>query len=986
MKLLISIVTLLVISIPSQLKGQAFSTFNNRNHPEIEWFESETPHFRIIYAKHLQKWIPDAVAVAESTYVSLSASLNVEFDRKIKIYFSDEDEIVNGAATPFLGSYTYIWVGLNDSPDFFTGDKKWIRTVLAHELAHLFHFEAVKSNMGIWGLVLGDGIPRDVTEGYAQYATEKWNAQRGDRWLRSAIFDDKPSFNDGSPYNGRLLYADGYSKLLFISDQYGDSTISKMFAYRDTLFLGLTYPNIYKGFKKATGEKWTDFDNRRSKHLNIYYNTMASQMDRTDSLKGEKIELDQQLYLDAKASPDGQFLALSVLESMRKPIYKTILLKKDSTKFSSGKILFKGSISPDLSWSKDGKTLYFSKINRARNGSLEYDIYRYSLLNKKEDRLSFGLRLISPIEENEDVLLAIQNQNGTGNVIRFFPKTKKIEQITSFKTDIQLLHLAADSSRNQIAFLKVDEKGSRTIEVMNLSTKESFSLTSGETDDRNPKFSPDGKKMAFTSLRDNVPNIFVVDLDTKEIERATFVFTGAELNDWPVKDSTGKANWIVNSTEKKEFGGLWIVSDSLRTSKETVHIPEAYSSWTSASPEIVIGGNIPPKNEFIVSTKPYSHLKNVGHFLSFGFPYQDNTTNDYGFQGLSNWTDPLGKHMFSLFGNMSFTKLDNTYGLFSYMNNTQSFSWGLDAYRFPSAFQFYNDNSLLSLLSGFSVSVTKQFDWPYKPYTQSKITIMNRNFMWEASGGSIYSNGTDLDFPKRWQNDLSVTWIYKYLLPYAHNDVHPLRAYGTSLTLKAGIHAQDAWLGDDKTQFGIIDFRFYDVRQVWGETTFYTSFRMQIQFKEPLPFEAVQLARYDNFSLPIFEGMPVAIWNIQDRVRGYRTFILADQLYFNTLEYRVPILPTLATKVLGFISLDKTTFALFSDVAYAANTTFYAGKFDGGVLPENRWQWGIGAELKNKVTLLGLPIVQSLGLAQPHNQLFKSDYDLYYRVQATIPF
>ena len=986
MKCLLSILILLVLSVPAKLNAQAFSTFNSRNHPEIEWLESETPHFRIIYGKHLEKWIPEAVAVAESTYVTISASLNVEFDRKIKIYFSNEDEIVNGAASPFFDSYTYIWLGLNDSPDFFTGDKKWIRTVLAHELAHLFHMEAVKSNMGIWGLLIGDGIPRDLTEGYAQYATEKWNAQRGDRWLRSAIFDDKPSFNDGSPYNGRLLYADGYSKMLFINDQYGDSTIAKMFAYRDTLLFGLTYPDIYKGFKKSTGEKWSDFDNRRIKHLNVYYNTMASQMDRTDSLKGEKIELNQQLYLDAKASPDGQYLALTALESMERPISKTILLKKDSTKYASGKILFNGSISPDLSWSKDGKSLYFSKINRAKNGSLENDVYRYSLASEKTERLSYGLRMTTPIEENEESLLAIQNQNGTGNVIRYSPKSQKIEQITNYKDDIQLLHLAADSSRNQIAFLKVDEKGNRTLEVMNLTSKESFSLTSGETDDRNPKFSPDGKKLAFTSLRDKVPNIFVADLETKEIERATFVFTGAELNDWAVQDSTGKANWLVNSTEKKAFGNLWIVSDSLRTFKETVQIPQVYSSWTTASPKRVIGGNIPANPDLIQSTKNYSHLKNVGHFLSFGLPYEDNANNDYGVQGLSNWSDPLGKHQFSLLGNMSFTKLENTYGLFSYLNNTQSYSWGLDAYRFPSAFQFYDDNSLLSLLSGFSSSVTKQIDWPYKPYTQLKISVVNRNFMWESSGGSVYTNGIDLDFPKRWQNDITATFLYKYQLPYAHNDIHPLKAYGTSLTLKAGIHAQDSWLGKDKTQFGIIDFRFYDVRQIWGETTFYTSFRMQFQFNDPLPFEAVQLARYDNFSLPIFEGMPIAIWNIQDRVRGFRTFILADQVFFNTLEYRIPLLPTLATKILGLISLDKTTLALFSDVALATNTTFYSGKPSDEVLASTNWQWGLGAEIKNKVTFLGLPIIQSLGLAQAHNQLFKSDYDLYYRVQATIPF
>jgi len=804
--------------------------------------------------------------------------------------------------------------------------------------------------------------------------------------LRSAIFDDKPSFNDGSPYNGRLLYADGYSKLLFISDQYGDSTIAKMFAYRDTLFLGLDYPDIYKGFENATGESWGSFNNRRIKHLNIYYNTMASQMDRTDSLKGDKIDLNQQLYLDAAVSPDGKLMAISTLKSMERPVYQTILLQKDSTGFASGKVLFKGGISPDLSWSKDGNTLFYSKINRAENGSLENDLYSYSLEKKKGNRLSFGKRLITPIEADEESLYAIQNQNGTGNVVRYYPKTGNVEQITNFKKDIQLLHLTANFDRTKIAFSKIDEKGNRTIEVLDNKTNTSFSLTSGETDDRNPKFSPDGKKLAFNSLRDNVPNIFVADLETKEIERATFVFTGAEINDWAIEDSTGKSNWIVNSTEKKAYNELWVVSDSLKTSKESVSIPTAYSSWTKASPEYVIGADISANPQLIQGTKPYSHFKNVSHLLSLGLPYFDGENGDYGIQGLSSFSDPLGKHMFSTLGNLSFTDVDNTYGLFSYLNNTKSFSWGLDAYRFPSAFQFYDDNSLLSVLSGFSGSITKPLDWPYKPYTQSNLTFLTRNFMWESSGSSIYSNGVDLDFPVRWQNDISAAWYYKYQLPYAHNDVHPLKTYGTSLTLKAGIHAEDSWLGDDQTEFGIVDFKYFDVRQVWDDITFYTNFHAQFQFSEPLPFESVQLARYDNFSLPSFEGMPISVWNIQDRVRGYRTFILADQLYFNTLELRVPVLPTLNTGILGFLSLDKTTLALFSDVAFATNVSSNSEISGINTPASEAWQWGIGSEIKNKLTLFGLPIIQAVGVAQPYNQLFEKDYDLYYRVQATIPF
>lgn len=959
--------------------SQAFNSFNGRNHPEIEWKQTETPHFKIIYGNHLESFIPDAASVAESTYVALSKGLGVYFDRKIKMYLSDEDEIVNGAATPFFNSYTFIWIGLNDAPDFFSGDKKWIRTVLSHELAHLFHFEAIKSNMGIWGLVFGEGMPRDISEGYAQYATEIWNAQRGDRWLRSAIFDDKPSFGDNSPYNGRLLYADGYSKLLFISEQYGDSTIANMFAYRDTLFFGLTIPNVYAGFKKTTGEEWKDFEFRRNKHLNIYYNTIASQMDRTDSLNGKKIEVNQQLIFDAKVDPSGRKMVVSGFKSMEKPVMQTLLLTKDSTGFSKEKVLFQASINADIAWSQNADELLFSMVNRSENGSLVNDLYSFNINNAKWNRLSFGKRLSYPVQISDKLLWAVQNQNGTGNLVQFNLDTKEIKPITHFSGDVQVLHLTADATQSLVAFTKVDEKGNRTIEVWSKENGQIESYTSGETDDRNPRFSPDGKYIAFNSLRDKVPNIFVANRQTGEIQRATFVFTGAELLSWTLADSTGKAQWLVKSTEKKETEFLWFVSDSSRTSKSSVSIPESYASWTTASPKHIIGGPIAPNPSLLSNTKSYSHFANVGHFISLGLPYADDANGDYGLQGVSNWSDPMGKHQFSLLGNLSLTKVDNTYGLFSYRNNVNAFSWNIDAYRFPGAFQFYNDNTLLSILSGFSAGFSKPLDWPYKPYTQSLFRFTVRSFLWEPSTGSIYSNGTDLNFSERWQNDVSASWLYKYSLPYVHNDVHPLKSYGVSVTLKAGIHAENSWFGDYSNDFAIMDFRWFDVRPVIWETTLFTSFRAQVQFRDPLPFEAVQLARYDNFSLPIFEGMPLALWNLQDRVRGYRTFILADQVFFNTIEYRVPVLPTLATTVLGIISFEKTTAALFSDIAFANKVTL-------GSNNSQLWQWGLGAEIKNKLIFLGLPIIQSAGVAQPYNKLFGNAYDIHYRIQATIPF
>src|SRR5690606_14436827 len=112
--------------------------------------------------------------------------------------------------------------------------------VLAHELAHIFHFRAVTTKPRWLSVLAGNPLPRFWTEGLAQYETETWDAQRGDRWLRLAVLDDQLSYNDGrSLWNGRLLYASGNAQVRYFAEQYGDTTLARLLAHRDTLLFGL---------------------------------------------------------------------------------------------------------------------------------------------------------------------------------------------------------------------------------------------------------------------------------------------------------------------------------------------------------------------------------------------------------------------------------------------------------------------------------------------------------------------------------------------------------------------------------------------------------------------------------------------------------------------------------------------------------------------------------------------------------------------------
>ncbi|MDX1429322.1 MAG: hypothetical protein R3282_03495, partial [Rhodothermales bacterium] len=147
--------------------GQGFSTVSGRNHPELKWQEARTEHFHIIYPEHLRGVEVETAAVAEATYAALSANLGVTFDRPVRVYLSDEDEIDNGFAVRVGNGWTNIWINANGAAENWTGREKWLRKVVSHEIAHLFHYRATRSSLGLLDMLFSNPLPRFWTEGLA---------------------------------------------------------------------------------------------------------------------------------------------------------------------------------------------------------------------------------------------------------------------------------------------------------------------------------------------------------------------------------------------------------------------------------------------------------------------------------------------------------------------------------------------------------------------------------------------------------------------------------------------------------------------------------------------------------------------------------------------------------------------------------------------------------------------------------------------------
>ena len=1060
-----ALVVLLALFAALPASGQiGFGAFNGRNHPEIDWQVARTEHFEIVYPAHLAGIEAEAAAIAEESLAALVQNLApsdtalVTFDDPIRVYLSDEDEIANGIAFNVGSSgFTTIWVHVNEFAEIWTGDVKWLRKVLAHELAHIVHYRAVRTNLGLLASFFADPFPSFWTEGLAQYQTERWDAQRGDRWLRTATFEDRLSYTDGtSPQNGRLRYAVGNSQVRYLAETRGDSTIAKILAYRDG-FLGLEVNDFQVAFREVVGMPYREFYEEWRKHVNVYYNTQAGQMERLDSLSTKPFAFPGQVVYDVAFSPDTSRVAGVVLTSLARPVRRLFVMNHlgaDSTRDRDLKVLAEGAVKGPIGWSPDGTRIAYARSRRGRYGSLVDDLYVVEVETGRRRRLTDNRRASAPTFAPDGRRLAFVGVEGeTANVFVLDPEAGTERALTAFAGDVQITSARWSPDGARIAISLFDQDGRRALALVDPEAVPSEAVTVLDTgdgvppyeqDDRTPVWNASGDSLAFTSLRDRAPNAFVVDVGGSRMEvaadgtasgadaasetadrpqpggfgdwtfagtspsdpasalprspdpsdeRVTFLYDGATVHDWLPPDSLHPAGRLVLvASETKRRDRVFVVDAARRPSVEvdSVEVPAAYAGWTTHRPPVEVPYTIEADAGLIRERYAYSSWKNITHAITLPFAYADpaednemfTADDDWGVFANTLWLEPLGKHQLLALAGVSVTRpIDKSFLLLSYANRQFAPTLTLNLYRFPSPSSFYGSSVLVEDLIGGDLGAEWALDLLDRPYTltlagarlryaYAEPLALDRFDDLETTGLGVPEAGTRFD--------VQVGAAYKFQRPYRWNVIAPLDGTGLRARVTAGIPA----LGGET--FMRPDVLGYWVGPEVGFGRLFAKGRATAVVGDQLAQDYVGLARFDDVDIQLpFVG--AVTLDDAERVRGYRSYAVGTRALFGSVEYRMPILFDLQTNVLGLVRFGNVAPALFAD----GGLVWTGSDLDGGVR-----RLGVGGEVKNVVSLGGFELLHAVGVGVPADRLgdvwdgsiLWDDVDLYYRIQAAVPF
>lgn len=176
----------------------------------------------------------------------------------------------------------------------------------------------------------------------------------------------------------------------------------------------------------------------------------------------------------------------------------------------------------------DGGTLVYPKLGTDDGVHLFYDLYRYDLLHRREERLTYGERvyLVRPFPDGRRLLVARNGRGLRSSLIVFDLLTRSRLILKEFGPTERVRSLAL-SPDGKLAVLSLSSEGrGEDLYLLGIDGGGLVPLTADPARDLDPAFSPDGEFVLFTSNREGSFDLYALHLQDRKLFRITRTPTG----------------------------------------------------------------------------------------------------------------------------------------------------------------------------------------------------------------------------------------------------------------------------------------------------------------------------------------------------------------------------------------------------------------------------------------------------------------------------
>lgn len=532
----------------NQADAQYFSFGKNRvQYDKFEWRYIQSDHFDIYYYDAKNYYLAEFSAFSlEAAYKQLKTDFNHQIADRIQvIIYASHGEFSQTNVVPLpvdaqgIGGVTDKYKNRITVP--FQGNYSDFRRVLHHELVHavfndLFYGGSLQS-------IISNNIqlvfPLWFEEGLAEFTALGWDTNT-DMFIRDAVMN---TYLPPIPYlQGYFAYRGGQSFWFYITEEYGREKIAEILnRIRQTR-------SVEEGLRQSVGMNIEQLSDRWQEWLRKRY---WPEITNRESLKDiaqhvTKREIAGSYNTSPSITPQGDRIALItnkrgyfdvvVISSIDGTVLKTLIKGEDNVDFEELNIL-----RPNLSWSPDGSQLALSTRS---GGKHDIAIVEYSSGKTRklrfEDMNSIGSVAWSP-DGNK---IAFQGSNGPFVDIYTYDLTEgTLLNLTNdvfsdsdpyWSLDSKTVYFASD--RGDKTALNTFKEDFNQLLQPDLDQTDLYAVRIGSGRAERLTISPDwsemrpietqGGKLFFISDQNGIQNIFVMDLDTRDVSPVTDLMSG----------------------------------------------------------------------------------------------------------------------------------------------------------------------------------------------------------------------------------------------------------------------------------------------------------------------------------------------------------------------------------------------------------------------------------------------------------------------------
>ncbi|MEX2609837.1 MAG: BamA/TamA family outer membrane protein [Gemmatimonadota bacterium] len=499
----------------------------------------ETEHFDVHYYERERTAAMDAARMIERSYARLSRILEYEFQERkpLIVYASHTDFQQTNALGGFIGEGTG---GVTESLKErmilpFTGSYADFDHVLTHELVHGFQYDVLfGSGVMSAGAPMAVRLPLWFMEGMAEYLSVGVIDPLTQAWLRDAVLTGYfRSIGEMSVRDDYLSYRFGQSLWAYIGDKWGDEVVGILLQKAPRV-------GVERAFETTLGLTLPELSREWQAEVRATYIPQVAEYTRPGEIATRLTrheEVEDPWFLAPAMSPDGSQLVYLTQEDSYafdlvladgrtgKPVRK-LISSAGNADFESLRYL-----SSSAAFSPDGRYVAFAAQTGGRDALYIYDLRRRRVWKKLRFELD---AVLTPSWAPDGRKLVFTGLDGGISDLFVTDLEGRLERLTNDRFADLLpawspdgRTIAFSTDRGPDADLSMLRYGNLRVGLLDVAGG-TISLLPHQEEGKNinPQWSPDGTELAWVSDRTGKNDLYLFDLASATLERASDFLSG----------------------------------------------------------------------------------------------------------------------------------------------------------------------------------------------------------------------------------------------------------------------------------------------------------------------------------------------------------------------------------------------------------------------------------------------------------------------------